>query len=176
MVTLNNLINKRIEPGHYQVNVSWEYLLEKIHNYEIRKNGIAALNINPDFQRGHVWTRKQQIAYIEFKLSGGTGSDIIYFNCAGWMDDFKGPFVLVDGKQRLEAIRLFIENLLPVFGNYFLKDFEDKEIILRKNDVIFNINNLKNYNDVLKWYLEMNSGGTPHTKTELEKVKRMIKN
>jgi hypothetical protein len=27
---------------------------------------------------------------------------------------------------------------------------------------------------VLQWYLELNSGGTPHTKEELDKVKKML--
>ena len=29
------------------------------------------LQFNPDFQRGHVWTEGQQIAFMEFLLKGG---------------------------------------------------------------------------------------------------------
>lgn len=28
--------------------------------------------------------------------------------------------------------------------------------------------------DVLQWYIEMNEGGTPHTKEEIQKVKDMV--
>ena len=30
-----------------------------------------ALDINPDFQRLHVWSEQQQIAWMEYLLSGG---------------------------------------------------------------------------------------------------------
>jgi hypothetical protein len=39
---------------------------------------------------------------------------------------------------------------------------------------ILNINDLKTKKEVLIWYLEMNSDGTPHTEQELNKVKNMI--
>ena len=29
------------------------------------------LNMNPNFQRGHVWTEIQQSKYVEFNLKGG---------------------------------------------------------------------------------------------------------
>ena len=28
--------------------------------------------------------------------------------------------------------------------------------------------------DVLTWYIEMNTGGTPHTKEEIDKVKQLL--
>lgn len=31
----------------------------------------AGLNLDPDFQRGHVWTARQQVKFIEFLLRGG---------------------------------------------------------------------------------------------------------
>ena len=36
-----------------------------------------------------------------------------------------------------------------------------------------NINSLKSKKDVLKWYLHINDGGTPHTKEEIERVKKL---
>ena len=58
-------------------------------------------------------------------LRGGiTGRDL-YFNHPGWMRDWKGEFVMVDGKQRLEAIRRFFHNEIPAFDSLF-KGFTDK--------------------------------------------------
>jgi hypothetical protein len=42
------------------------------------------------------------------------------------------------------------------------------------NNIIWHVNDLKTREEVLIWYLEMNSGGTPHTKEELDRVKRML--
>ena len=159
---------RRITPGHYQVDVSWRDLKEHVARWTEHK--LSPFNMNPDFQRGHVWTRDQQIAYVEFKLSGGAGSDIIYCNCPGWMNDFKGPFVLVDGLQRLTAALRFLDGEIPAFG-YYIGDFEDKPY---SADFKFAVNNLKSQKDVLTWYVQMNEGGTPHSIEELTRVKAMI--
>lgn len=56
------------------------------------------LDLDPIFQRGHVWSRKQQTAFIEYLLAGGTSGRDLYFNHPGWMTSFKGNYVIVDGK------------------------------------------------------------------------------
>ena len=35
-------------------------------------------------------------------------------------------------------------------------------------------NNLKTRKEVLQWYIEMNNGGTPHTKEEINRVKILL--
>lgn len=37
-----------------------------------------------------------------------------------------------------------------------------------------NVNDLKTEKEVLQWYVDVNSGGTPHTNEEIERVKKMI--
>lgn len=82
-------------------------------------------------------------------------------------------FVCVDGLQRLTAIMRFLKNEIKVFGTYY-QNFEDKLPTLC--DVIFNVNNLKTKKEVLQWYIDINAGGTPHTKEEIDKVKKMMEN
>lgn len=159
--------------GKYNVHISWIYLKKYLNSLIVKDGKLASLDLNPDFQREHVWTKEQQIAYIEFKLAGGHGANEIIFNCAGWHSDYRGPFVLVDGKQRVTTVLDFLDNKIPAYG-IFYKDFEDKLHSLYPNFIFF-INDLANYKDVLKWYVQLNSGGTPHTQTEIEKVKNMIK-
>jgi hypothetical protein len=108
---------------------------------------------------------------VEYILKGGMSGRDIYFNCPGWMISFEGDFVLVDGKQRLNALMLFLQNKISVFG-YRLKEFEDKMTTM--NSLNFHINNLKTKREVLQWYLEMNSGGVVHTKKELDKVRNLL--
>jgi hypothetical protein len=132
------------------------------------------LDINPDFQRDHVWSKLQQTKYIEFILSGGyTGKDF-YFNQPGWQNDYEGDFVLVDGKQRLQAISNFKNNIIPAFNTY-LKDFDTPNVLLRRSSVVVHINNLQTKKEYLQWYVQFNEGGTPHTKSEINKVKNLIK-
>lgn len=154
-------------PG-YAVNVSWDYIEEWIKNMDDR----GELQICPDFQRGHVWIEAQQIAYVEFRLQGGQSGLDIYWNQCGWMKSFEGPLQLVDGLQRLTAVRRFLNNEIPAFGTVYA-NYEDRLNLLR-HDFIFKINDLPCRADVLRWYLEMNTGGTPHTPEEISRVKNLL--
>ena len=154
----------------YHNDVPLDYV-EKWINDQIKSLG---LQLNPDFQRGHVWTEEQQILYIEYLLHGGASGKDFYFNRIGGMHNFKNlkaDFVCVDGLQRITAILAFVHNEIPAFS-YHARDYDD----LRFADVMFSfyINDLTSKKDVLRWYIEMNSSGTIHTKEELEKVKKMI--
>lgn len=65
-----------------------------------------------------------------------------------------------------------MNNEIPVFGMYY-KDFDGKTDLIR-HSMVFNINDLKTKKDVLQWYIQMNDGGTPHSKEEIERVKQMM--
>ncbi len=169
-----NDIEKFTPPGNYQINVPLMHIIDALDDYKES----FGLEMCPDFQRGNVWTPEQQTAYVEFFLKGGKTGRIIYFN----HPDFQGfglkdsdipNMLLVDGLQRLTAITGFLNNEVPVFeGNYF-KDFEDKPRFT-DFDLIFNVNNLQYRKDVLKWYIEMNSGGTVHSKEEIARVRGLL--
>lgn len=156
---------------YYHVNTHLNYFKSFIDDYIINYN----LQLCPDFQRGHVWNRKQQIAYIEYIIRGGISGKTFFFNHPGWMSTFKGDFVLVDGLQRITAILLFLDNELPVFGNTLYKDIEGFKGRWGMN-IVFDIwvNNLKTRKEVLTWYLEMNEGGVVHTEEELNKVRKLL--
>jgi hypothetical protein len=137
---------------------------------------MGGLDLDPYFQRGHVWSDDKQIAYVEFCLKGGESSRDILFNSPNWMSTYKGEMVLVDGKQRLEAVRKFIRNELPIFGGNYLNDFDDPRLLLRRDAYfIFKVNTLKTKKEVLQWYLDLNTGGVVHTEEEINKVKKLLK-
>jgi hypothetical protein len=166
---------------HYRVTVPFSYLLDHLQKFEEEYH----LDLNPDFQRGHVWSEEQQIAFIEFAVREPQSGMEIYFNHPGWMSKFKGDFVLVDGKQRIEAARRFLMGEIPVYGHY-IKEFThySADAPIRHspkksvpNDICFyfNIAKLPTRADVLKWYLDFNAGGTPHAKEEIERVRKLLK-
>ena len=158
----------------YRVTADWGYLEGTLDRWVNERGvGMAKLDLDPEFQRAHVWTEPQQIAYVEYALKGGTSGKEIYLNCTGWMRNWEGPFILVDGKQRLEAVRKFLRNELPVFGGHTYSQIEGR--LPHTASLYININDLP-YKDVLQWYLEMNTGGTPHTPAEIEKVKLLLGN
>lgn len=148
--------------GTHEVSWEFRYLIEWLHD-EIKEG----LELNPDFQRGHVWTEEQQVAFIEYFLMGGD-TGVLYFNAPNWPDDCK-DYVCVDGLQRITAFMKFYNNEIKAFGMYY-KEYEGRP----SNWIKVNVNNLKTRKEVLKWYIEMNSGGTPHTKEELDRVRKLL--
>jgi len=157
--------------GSYEIHVPWGHLQHTILDF-IQEYG---LDLDPDFQRAHVWDEDQREKYMEFCLRGGRTGRVILFNHTKWnttagLSD--GEFVIVDGKQRLETVLRFLRNELKVFGHYY-KDFEGK-LRITEDRFQFMVNDLPDKKSVLKWYLELNDGGVVHTKAELEKVQKML--
>jgi len=136
------------------------------------------LQLQPDFQRNRVWSKDEQIAYLEYLISGGESGRVIYFNDPyhmGWKESYAAneyhDYVVVDGLQRLTAVLAFYSNEIPVFGHFF-NEFEDKP---RRVYLEFRTNSLKTKADVLKWYIQLNTTGKAHTPEEIEKVKNLLK-
>lgn len=156
--------------GNYRVHVDWAYIEEWIE----KERGDLNLNLDPDYQRAHVWTEEQQRRYVEFVLRGGQGSSEIRFNCVGWMMDFRGPFEIVDGKQRLEAVRAFLRDDLGVFDQRIKRSgFEGhlRSVCCRFH---VHINDLETRKEVLQWYLDINAGGVAHTNNEIKRVRELL--
>jgi len=153
--------------GDYEVNVDWTYVESKLAREDPK------IDLEPDFQRAHVWTREQQIAYVEYRLHGGESGSLLYFNCPGWMGDFRGPYQIVDGKQRLESVRAFMRSELPVFGHYY-NEFTD-HIRSRYATFHWRVAALESRANILRWYLAINKGGTPHASEELARVEELLR-
>ena len=156
----------------YQVDYPMDHFIKYIDDE------IATMNLQlcPDFQRGHVWTEKQQIAYLEFFLRGGKTGRHISSNCPSWHRPVKDgacdAYVCVDGLQRITAFRRFLNNEIKVFGSY-RNEFTDSPRLL--NDTIrLHVNDLKTRREVLQWYIDMNAGGTPNTKKEITRVTQLL--
>lgn len=152
----------------YHINVGLTYL-----EYQLESMAEGSLlELDPDFQRNHVWSENQQIKYVEYLIQGGPSARVIYWACKGWnsVGDL-GPVVLVDGKQRLEAVRRFMRNEIPIFGQ-LLSEYSDNIKVTGAN-LEFSIADIGR-KDTLKWYIALNAGGTPHTIEEINKVQLLL--
>lgn len=152
--------------GNYRIDVSVGDIDYTISRYEEE----YGLQLNPDFQRGHVWTEAQQSAFVEYVLRGGITSEI-RLNHPGWQSNYKGDFVCVDGLQRITAVRRFTRNEIKAFG-YYYNEYEDKLNML--TTIGFRVNNLKTRAEVLQWYIDLNAGGTVHSDEEINRVKKLL--
>jgi len=159
----------------YSVNVGWKFLPTWVKEHQDDFN----LDLDPDFQRGHVWTPEQQVRYVEFILRGGASGRDIQTNCVNWNSVVKpqGPYVLVDGKQRLTAALAFLNNEFAVFegqpyGGYY-EDFTGR-LSITGVSFTWHVNDLDTRAEVLQWYLDLNAGGVVHTDEELTRVRKLL--
>ena len=158
--------------ARYEIHQEWNNLESFLADYQ-ENDGLDLL---PEFQRGHVWTPAQQQAYVENMLAGSEVSRHILFNHLYWersdrpIPAPKGTMTIVDGLQRLEAVRRFLRDDLEVFGlrrsqlggrraagAYF------KIRIIQLDPVA-----------VLRLYLAVNGGGTPHSEQEISRVQGLL--
>lgn len=165
-------IGQFIRSGSYEVDVSLDHLERTLKHWD----DDYGLELNPDFQRGHVWTEEQQVSYVEFLLRGGVTAKVIYFNSPAFgrinnTSELPDTILCVDGLQRVTACLRFLRNEIKVFGHYY-KEFDGSLRIMQ--GLKFNVNSLDKKSDILKWYIEFNSGGTIHTKEEIDRVKLML--
>ena len=172
-------IPQYIRDSGYKVHSDLKYLPVQLHRWynerveqDLDDNRYTDFRLPvPDFQRGHVWTDDQQSAFVEHLLRGGDGGPI-RFNHPGWMKNWEGQMEIVDGLQRVTACLRFVDNEVKAFGNY-RRDYRDRMRIVSCR-LELHVNSLPTRAQVLRWYLQLNAGGTPHTQNEIGKVRDML--
>lgn len=162
---------KQLPQAHYAVDVGMGYVLEHLESWD--QEDRTPLEMIPDFQRGHVWSKDQQSSFVEWLMVGGESGRDVYFNCPSWRTKYNTPIVCVDGLQRLTAITEFIKGNVKAFGCYS-NEFEDIRKFYRFQTMRFHVATLQTKDEVLRWYVSMNTGGTDHTQQEIDRVKAMI--
>jgi len=171
-----DLITPYTKRGGWECDFTLSGVMRFLKQQEDEREYIC--DYDPDFQRGHVWTPKQQHDWMVHYIRGGDSGRRLFFNHPGWQGDYgSGSLELVDGKQRIEAIRAFLADEVSVWGHTyseFCVTDTDRRLFMGLNTVRINVNNLPTRAAVLQWYLEMNDGGTPHTSEELQKVRYML--
>lgn len=131
--------------------------------------------LDPDYQRAHVWTREQQIAFIEYILRGGEVSRRIIFATDG--DIAITKWRLIDGKQRLEAITQFLDLKFGVFpdeqhpeGHFANAIYEMRGMFMLFKVVVVRVTTRL---EELNLYLSLNTAGTPHSSEEIDRVRAL---
>lgn len=185
---LNELISAKINPMKIACS-SFDLSLDDLEDQLISFKKRYGLQLNPDFQREVVWTKEQQVKFVE-NLFRGTVSDsgkTILFNAPNYNRakeaetiGLSKDMVCVDGLQRITACLGFINNDFTIFdkelGGVNKDYFNESEFSILNIGIKFQVFNLINKKDVLELYLMINDTGVAHTQEELDKVRNMIDN
>lgn len=166
------LIPPFVRQGEYEVNMPLGLLRKWVAEEQSR-----GLQLCPDFQRGHVWTKARKIAFVEFFMRGGRTGRVIYFNSPDWRGHGTpggyDEFVVVDGLQRMTALLEFLDDRVPLFGKKW-SQYKEYGQCLMNYDLRLHVNELKTRAEVLQWYLDLNKGGVVHTAKEIARVQALL--
>jgi hypothetical protein len=156
-------IQNKIPQREYHVDISIKRVPNMFELYH--------LNLNPDYQRDHVWTIEQKQKFIgsflEFDMVPA-----FWFNFVGQESE------IIDGKQRIQAILDWVSGKIiadcPCGAAIHYNDLDTLDLRML-NTIMISCNFVRlNRKEVMEFYIRLNSGGTVHTQEEIQKVKDLI--
>lgn len=170
-------IIRPVEQPKYGCDVDWRDLATQMNRY---RDSFGGLEINPDFQRGHVWNAFQQKKFIESVIRGAISASALHiqWNCPNWENDkYEGDlprgFQCIDGLQRLTSVAKFLKGELRPFGLTIADLDHSRFQIKNRYSFRFQIFCFEKKVDVLDHYLDFNDGGVAHSQDELARVRSM---
>lgn len=143
-------------------------------------NDLARVEFAPDFQRGHIWTREQRIAYLEALFSNGNAMPIsaktIVFNQNTNDESLLFGHICIDGLQRLTSLNAFVKNKFKLFNNQIsYQDLINAQFITEQHCFVFQIHQFEKLSDVLQFYLKLNHQNPPtHSIKEIQRIQNML--
>lgn len=168
----------------YVITVHLGALQRQLNSYakDAEQDG-GVFQMNPDFQRGNVWSREKQISYVE-NLIRGTAPTTIKFNCA-WFNNTTAEvsgmhgydMVCVDGLQRVTSIIAFMNDEFKIFNNtHSAETLRSTPFNVNRYALTFEMYDIKDYGDLLQFYIDLNTGGVVHSDEEIARVKGLQEN
>lgn len=173
-------IVKLIRPlrtAKWQADYMWNRLEESLS-----KTGqdFGGFELTPDFQRGHIWSRRQSEHFIENCLRGVLSPNalLIQFNCPNWNDDLTNTDLppglqCIDGLQRYTAVTSFVKGEIKAFG-FTAEDLLGTQFSPSRFTLKVAIHDFQTRHDLLQHYLDLNTGGTVHSDSEIARVKSLL--
>lgn len=142
-------------------------------------------DLNPDYQRGHVWTPSHSERFMGHFLEGNM---VPPFYVQRWDSEKNAPPHLkadywdhaevVDGQQRIRAITAWLDgSILAELSDGRRIAYRDFDEVERRCLPVFSIY----FFDIsraerLKFYLKLNRAGVYHTDAEIDKVRKLLEN
>lgn len=139
-----------------------------------------ACDLDPDYQRGRVWTMEQQQNFIGFLLEGGVSHPVIINQGENFGGvDGEGSTEVLDGKQRISACMDFTNKEIGAKltdGRVIQFDELDTyslRMLRMQIGMTFRVVGLSRV-EALRWYLKLNRGGTVHSNEEINRVQLLL--
>jgi hypothetical protein len=147
---------------------------ESLYGFEMTLRD-EAMNLNPDYQRGHVWTSEQSENFVGHLLEGGASPAFVLHESrrGDW------GYEMVDGQQRARAILAWFDGEIGarLSDNRLIwwKDADKVERRVLRMGITVQVNRGEwSRKERLDLYLKLNRGGTVHTDDEIARVRDLL--
>ena len=172
-------IIRPLRDSNWQVHTHWNSMESLLSDWALDYGGVE---LQPDYQREHVWSTQQQELYVLNVLRGIVGASglIVQFNCANWENfDYSGDLPrgvqCIDGLQRLTAVRKFMKGEIRA-GGLSVTDLQGSKFAVKNRYYfVFQMFSYQRREEVLQHYLDINAGGTAHSQEEIARVRGLLK-
>ncbi len=141
------------------------------HLSSLLSDVVRGLDSTPDYQRDYVWTEEDQQRYLDTLMSGRDLGRFIIVD-----RKYPLPDQVLDGKQRLNCLNLFVRSEIAWRGVYWHElSQRDRN---RLDDRVVQIARIDEGRytraDLLRIFLEVNAGGVPQSDEHLEHVRQLL--
>lgn len=140
----------------------------------IREAKTGELLDSPDFQRDYVWTQADKESFLESIWASRPLGTFVFVNLSE--PGKASRRVVLDGKQRLDALLAFIESRWAYRGVYFHELSPVDCVALTGVRVQVATIDAEDYTraQLLRIFLDLNTAGVPQTDSHLAKVREML--
>ncbi|HDL7425711.1 TPA: DUF262 domain-containing protein [Yersinia enterocolitica] len=138
----------------------------------------GAMFFDADYQREYVWGGSEQQAFLKAVVSGFPLGNVAIAKTADWCEK-EGPFLeVVDGKQRLTTLKLFITNVIPFVIDgipvYWSELSRPEQLAFGKTSLPAVILNNASRDDMLNYFIVVNFTGVPQSEEHKLHVLKLV--
>lgn len=135
----------------------------------------SGIDLNPDYQRGNVWTDEQKYNLIK---SIFRNIDIGKFTIIRrpFSKDLDSYYEMLDGKQRLTTILEFYEDRFKYNGKFFSEMHPRDQMHFKEYSISYAETEPLTDGQKYNYFLKLNVTGTPVDLKHIKKVERMLEN
>lgn len=135
---------------------------------------LFGVDMDPEYQRGYVWDDEDREYLIDSIFQNiDIGKFVfVHLDADEWMKR-NVSFEILDGKQRLNTLKMFYENRFPYKGKYFNDlSFADRRTFTEHNISYADVNS-PDKNDIYRYFLKLNRSGRKMDKAHLDYVESL---
>lgn len=163
---LNNNKNSFIKNEDLRLNYSQRHLADLFS-----KAYYFGVDFEPEYQRDFVWELEDKIALIDSIFNNIDIGKLVFIK-HDYSDDLL--YEILDGKQRIRAILDFYEDRFQYQGYYFSDlSGRDQDHFEHYSINVAEIDKMTR-EQILRYFIMLNTGGKPMAKEQLNKVKKML--